>query len=347
MKVGQAIIAALSKNGLHVKHIRGQAYDGTSAMSSNNVGTQAQIKAKNPLALYTHRRSHVLNLAVADSCKVQALRNVIGVINELYLFFHLSPKRQRYLEWVLQVYAPENKVKKLKGLCKTRWVERHDCLEILVSLYTHVVTCLHSIVTPSLYPLLTEALDPADDDGSCAGDEGDDSYEDWSWDRETLAKAEGLRCSLTNGTHITALVVLKNGLQPVKALSVKLQKRDSDIFQAYGHIDFVTKDVQTMRANIDEVWDEWFDKASSLAKNVGGSIDIPRATKMQRNRASVPADSPSLYFKRVIAIPFMDSFSQGLTEQFSPDNRCMRSIMGIVPTVLLTNTLAVENRCKS
>ena len=51
---------------------------------------------------------------------------------------------------------------------------------------------------------------------------------------ETLVKAEGLKHSLISGIHITALVVLKNGLQPVKMLSVKLRKRDSDICKAPG-----------------------------------------------------------------------------------------------------------------
>nr|XP_054770918.1 52 kDa repressor of the inhibitor of the protein kinase-like [Lytechinus pictus] len=50
-KVGKAIMSVLRRNGLDVKNIRGQAYDGASAMSSSNVGTQAQIKAQNPLAL--------------------------------------------------------------------------------------------------------------------------------------------------------------------------------------------------------------------------------------------------------------------------------------------------------
>nr|XP_054770920.1 52 kDa repressor of the inhibitor of the protein kinase-like [Lytechinus pictus] len=334
-KVGKAIMSVLRRNGLDVKNIRGQAYDGASAMSSSNVGTQAQIKAQNPLALYTHCRSHVLNLAVAGSCKVQALRNVIGIINELYLFFQLSPKRQRYLEFVLQVYAPEQKVKKLKGLCKARWVERHDCLETLVLLYKYIVTCLHSMVTPGLYPLLTTAPEESGED---------ENYEDWNWDRETLVKAEGLRCSLTSGTHISALVVLKNGLQSVKALSVKLQKRDSDIFKAYGHIDFVTKEIQSMRVNIDEVWDEWFIESCAIAEDVGSSMKTPRTTNVQRNRANVPADTPSTYFKRAIAVPFLDSFSQGLTERFSPENRCMRSIMGLLPSVLLTNAEALDEQ---
>ena len=286
-------MSVLSRNGLDVKNIRGQAYDGASAMSSSNVGTQAQIKAKNPLAFYTNCRSHILNLAVAGSCKVQALLNVIGVTNELYLFFHNSPKRQRYLEFVLRVCAPEQKVQKLKGLCKTRWVECHDCLETVVLLFKYVVTCLHSMVMPCLYPLLTvtEASEAATDEDS-GRDEGDEDYEDWNWDRETLVKAEGLRCSLTSEMHITALVVLKDGLQPVKELSIKLQKRNSDIYEAYDHINFVVKEVQSMRVNIDELWDEWFSEASSMAEDVGVSIDIPRTTKVQRNRANVPADTP-------------------------------------------------------
>lgn len=77
--------------------------------------------------------------------------------------------------------------------------------------------------------------------------DGDDDYDNWNWDTETLVKAEGLKSSLTNGTNIAALVVLKNGRQPVKVLSVKLQRRDSDICNAYNYIDFAIREVQTMR----------------------------------------------------------------------------------------------------
>ena len=77
------------------------------------------------------------------------------------------------------------------------------------------------MVTPGLYPLLTEAQEHTSDDSRCDDDKddddhGDEDYEDWKWDRKTLVKAEGLRCSLTSGTSITSLVVLKNGLQPIK-----------------------------------------------------------------------------------------------------------------------------------
>ena len=97
-----------------------------------------------------------------------------------------------------------------------------------------------------------------------------------------------------------------------------------------------------MRNDLDEVWDEWFNDACALAEDVGATIDTPRTTKIQKNRSNVPFDTPSTYYRRVVAVPFLDSFSQGLAERFSPDNRCMKSIMGLVPSILLTSMLTVE-----
>ena len=132
----------LGRNGLDVSNIRGQSYDGASAMAGTNTGSQARIKQLNHLALYTHCRSHVLNLSIASSCTEHGICDMIQVINEVYLFFHHSPKRQRFLELVLDVYISEPHVKKIKGLCKTRWVERHDCLERFYNLYGYILDAM-------------------------------------------------------------------------------------------------------------------------------------------------------------------------------------------------------------
>ena len=73
------------------------------------------------------------------------------------------------------MYALE-KMQKLKGLCKTWWVELHHCLEILVLLYKFVVTCLHSMAMPGLHLLQTEAPVAITDDDS-GRDEGNKDYE--------------------------------------------------------------------------------------------------------------------------------------------------------------------------
>ena len=52
--VRYCILTLLGRNGLDVSNIRGQSYDGASAMAGTHTGTQARIKQLNLLALYTH-----------------------------------------------------------------------------------------------------------------------------------------------------------------------------------------------------------------------------------------------------------------------------------------------------
>ena len=79
--------------------------------------------------------------------------------------FANSPKRQIFLS---------TRQEKLKGLCKTRWVERH--LETFGKLYEHVVTSLDGMVNPHVYPDVTESR--------------------WKWDSDTKTTAHGLKSSL-------------------------------------------------------------------------------------------------------------------------------------------------------
>ena len=82
---------------LDLSYLRGQAYDGASAMSSPRVGAQTYVKAEtNTHVHYIHCQSHVLNLAIASSSKLQDIRNIISLVNEVFLFFDYSPKRQLF-----------------------------------------------------------------------------------------------------------------------------------------------------------------------------------------------------------------------------------------------------------
>ena len=93
---------------LDPSNIRGQAYDGASVMSSGKEGVQAKIKEISPLALFTHCYAHCLNLSIAATCLLSEVRNLIGLINETYLFLNNSPKRQKLFQLALKEYLPEN-----------------------------------------------------------------------------------------------------------------------------------------------------------------------------------------------------------------------------------------------
>ena len=54
-------------------------------------GVAARIQSEFPKAVYIHCFSHKLNLVIAKSCEVVALRNTFGVISKVAMFFN---KRQ-------------------------------------------------------------------------------------------------------------------------------------------------------------------------------------------------------------------------------------------------------------
>ena len=299
--------------------ICGQAYDGAAVMASGKAAVQAEIKKVSPLAIYTHCFSHCLNLSIAASCKLQEVRNLIGLINESYLFLNMSTKRQRFFERTVKEYMPESSHSKLPGLCKTRWVERHTCLEVFYELYECFVTLLDAILAPDDHPALL------DDD------------EDWKKDKETKVRSQGLKSLLCSFHTIATFIVTKNVLDEVKALSSKLQKRDQDIRDAHKMIDDVSESIKVARGNIDVTFSKWYEEILKLAENVGSPESIPRKTSLQKNRNNTPSDSPKEYYKRALAIPFLDTLLTQMKERFSSDQEYIHGLFGLIPAIIVND----------
>ena len=180
ISISRNILEALSDPlvSLDPSQIRGQAYDGASMMSSEMAGVQAKIKEISPRALYTHCYSHCLNLAIAASCNVQEVRNLISLINESYLFLSNSPKRERLFELTVKEFLPSSAHRKLPGLCKTRWVERHSCFEVFLKMYEAFITFLDAILFPNEYPQLASL--------------------DGSWNRDSVPRKTSIQRNRSN-----------------------------------------------------------------------------------------------------------------------------------------------------
>ena len=146
------ITLTLQGYGLDLTKLRGQAYDRAGNMAGSVRETAALIKAQNPLALYLHCASHLLNLAVVKSLQVTSVRNMMGVVDRVSVVFAAHPKRQRALEKSIAETQPESTVFKLKDLCRTRWIQRIDALQIFQSLHISIVSCMEEICSdgPSL-----------------------------------------------------------------------------------------------------------------------------------------------------------------------------------------------------
>ena len=91
--VAEHIINILKKHEININSCRGQAYDGTSAMSSDIKGAQSYIKTIEPKAAYTHCRNHLLSLAIANVCQNPSFKRFMISLTEAYSFLDISPKR--------------------------------------------------------------------------------------------------------------------------------------------------------------------------------------------------------------------------------------------------------------
>ena len=133
--VASLIESTCQSLGLDLHKCRGQGYDGASNMSGSVSGASSIINSKHPKALYFHCPSHKLNLCIAHSCQLTSISSMMDVINCLANFFNYSPKRQKCLEsHVLNDLYDETAKSKLLPLCRTRWVERLNALEVTLDL---------------------------------------------------------------------------------------------------------------------------------------------------------------------------------------------------------------------
>ncbi|KAG8182920.1 hypothetical protein JTE90_028742 [Oedothorax gibbosus] len=134
--------------GLSYKYLCGQGYDGASNMAGHLRGVQALITQEQPMAIYTHCFSHSLNLCITKSCEVPVVRNAVGTVEAASVFLSASAHCTNALIKVLeeQQYT-DSKKQRLKALCPTRWVERHESLITFKELLLPVVDVLEDLYT--------------------------------------------------------------------------------------------------------------------------------------------------------------------------------------------------------
>ena len=94
--IATTFIDFLKTSGLDCTNFFGQGYDGAKSVSGEFHGTQSVIRQTYPLALYSHCAAHSFNLAVSSACNTTAIKNNLGVLQNIHSFF-IYPKRQLVL----------------------------------------------------------------------------------------------------------------------------------------------------------------------------------------------------------------------------------------------------------
>ena len=304
-----ALLSWLDVHTLDVSLCRGQGYDGASNMSSSSAGVQARIRQVSPLALYTHCHSHQLNLCIVKACSLPKIRNASGVVSEIAKFFNYSPKRQHFFERVVQSVAPEEKKTKLKDLCRTRWVQRIDSYTVFHDLYSSIIKTMEYIST-------------------CSSELGD-----WSWDTDTLTKARGFLHQLNTFEFLVSFNITMRMLSCLRSLTVKLQKASNYIFAAYELVSDVQMEMELLKINCEEEFHLWFSEVKAQAQELDIVVSTPRITARQVHRENTPADSPEVYYRRNLMIPFLDHITTELERRFGPIHQTKVKLLGLIPSV--------------
>lgn len=138
----------LESHNIDIKNCQGQAYDTVAFMSCSCTGVQAHIKKHAPDAEFQGCCLHSLNLVICHSLQIQAVRNRMDSCQQAFLYFLNSPKRQHFLEHIINCLYPSATRHKINGLCKTRWVERHNTFTTILELYPYLVKTWDQICYP-------------------------------------------------------------------------------------------------------------------------------------------------------------------------------------------------------
>ena len=228
------IIKALQELGIDTTYIFGQGYDGAAAMSSRFQGVQSYVRALNPLALYVLCSSHSFNLAVSDACGIPVVTNCMAVLSSAYDFFR-HPKRTNLLEQSVEAVKPHATHTRLKKLCSTRWVERHESVLTFIELMGPVLHALEKIISI------------------------------WT-DKDTVSSANTLQKSIFDGGFLLTLHIVAEVFAISLPLSRQLQKKEMDLAHAMVLADSAQEVVQSMRDACDESFHRIFTSVSALAR---------------------------------------------------------------------------------
>ena len=184
----------IAKYGIDFQDCRGQGYDGASNISCIT-GVQGRLVAENPKATYMHCNSHILNLCIVRACNLPSIRNMNSTVTETAYFFSNSAKRQAFFEKVVNKQATTVKV---KDLCRTRWIYRHEAYENFFLLFKFLIITMEAIVSR------------------------DDEYGEMNWDNNALVAANGLLKMYNSFSFIVSFVITMNIMRIIKPISISV-----------------------------------------------------------------------------------------------------------------------------
>ncbi|KAK3916669.1 52 kDa repressor of the inhibitor of the protein kinase, partial [Frankliniella fusca] len=291
-KLGQITVNVLISVGLDPKYCVGIGADGCSVNTSDTTGAIQEIQKTCQNAVRAQCFNHALNVSISKSSKVPAVKTAVHVIKAVGSFFRASSKRHRRL---LKVYH-----RTLPTLCETRWVQRHEAVQVFLSGISEMIEALESISK-------------------------------WQ-DGETAGKAKSLLNNLLQTEFLVTLVALQDILATSISLSRFLQKETIELQEASGALQDTLSVLEEKRRNSDEIFGILYNSAEELTSKFGVVIPQPRGSARGRH----PTTNAESYYRQTIYNPMLDNIIQDLNSRFTSEVLQCYDLNCLLPLVVLT-----------
>lgn len=184
--------------------------------------------------------------------------------------------------------------RRLQTLCDTRWVERHDAVQLV----------------KELLPTIADLVEHYADEG----------------DRTAAAEATTLLAALRSPEFIMGLVTASRGLSKTVGLSMALQSPTQHLGQAIRRVEQIKKELALDR----DAAPSAFEEAERLADAVGAGALVPRrSVGRQTARSNAPATTSEEHFSRNCFLPFLDHLIVQLDERFGMDGDGVAQVIAL------------------
>ena len=130
-----AIKDVLIRMNIPFEKLRGQCYDGASAMSSSKCGVAKRISDLEPRAVYTHCYGHTLNLAAGDTVKqCKIMKDALETTGDFTKLIKYSPRRDGIFQRLKET-LPAGNTPGIRVPCPTRWTVRAESIHSILANY--------------------------------------------------------------------------------------------------------------------------------------------------------------------------------------------------------------------
>ena len=138
--------------------------------------------------------------------------------------------------------------------------------------------------------------------------------------------AHGLLTSMTSFSVLITFVFSRFVLDTIKPLTVKLQKKNIDIFTASKLIGEHVDRIKEIRREVEPEFNSCFEDEKQIAEELDIAVKTPRVCSKQQHTENMSTNNPGDYYRSVVTIPSLDFLLNELDTRFQKVNQAAYSI---------------------